>query len=158
GIPVTEISAYTGSIDLKKDLLESKHQPVVSVGVVADQGAIPLHFGENRLLQSFRYRHGLQKTRPDVGLVDEEPPLGWEREIRFTIPDELALELPLSLYAYEMVQCAQAVVREVAHRGFKVAPACTALFAFVAHDSHYYLSDGESLRKQVVEQIQEHLQ
>jgi hypothetical protein len=111
-IPIVHVSAHTGDKKAESDAQ-------VLLGVSVDQGAIPTALGaEDLAINTFRYRFGLQETRPDVGLFDETPSVSWQEGF-----------MPETLYCYEMLQAAQAIAAGLRQAGHRMADDCEGGYA-----------------------------
>lgn len=106
-IPIMHVSAHTGDNRAESDAK-------VLLDVAVDQGAIPTALGtEDVAINTFRYRFGLQETRPDVGVFDETPSVSWQEGF-----------LPETLYCYEMIRAAEAIAAELRQAGSRIADDC----------------------------------
>ncbi|MBU8899857.1 hypothetical protein DRW03_15840 [Corallococcus sp. H22C18031201] len=133
GIPVRLVLLYTGATGMEG-------QPWVSLDVSPAFAPIPSsQDAEDPLLETFRYRHGFQETRPDVGLFDEEPELAWEES-----------SLPDLLFSHDMLRAASGVARALAAAGYGVAPDCAVAYA----RADLRLSDAEDQWARVRRQMQ----
>jgi hypothetical protein len=104
-LPVTQAMAYTDPKGLGSD-------PAIRADVDAPRGDLPERTSDDDpLLAVFRYRFGLQQTRPDAG-----PP--FEEESRF---DWSSGRLPGALYWYELIEAAGRVAGALGAAGCQAA-------------------------------------